>query len=353
MPQTAIEFAGKPRYGLSVAQITRSRRSAAVAVSAFGAAAAIGAFALVSPWPSAMTIRGLFELDSRRTRRQLEAFAPDHGLMERYDVAYGESPDERLDWFCPEEALGALPVVVWIHGGAWISGHKEDVDPYLRMIASQGYTTVTLDYSRGPDEQYPTALRQLNAALKFLSDNAAEFNVDPGRFVLAGDSAGAQLAAQLSTLITNPAHAREVGITPGLSTDQLAAVVLYCGVYDVRDIPNDFGVAAWGSRIALWSYLGDRDWSTTPGGVQMSVINHVTKDFPPTYISGGNGDALTATQSIPFARRLEELGVPVTRLFYPDDLQPALPHEYQFRMNYAESPAALASSIHFLDRVTI
>lgn len=332
---------------------TRARRSTAAAVSAAGAVAAIGAFALVSPWPSALAIRALFERDARRTRRALEAFAPEHGLMERYEVSYGDDPEMRLNWFCPEEALGALPVVIWIHGGAWLSGRKEDVDPYMRMMASQGYTTITIDYARAPEAKYPTALQQLNAALAFLSDNAVEFNIDPGRFVLAGDSAGAQLAAQLATAITNPAYAKELGITPGLTPDQLTALILYCGIYDVSDIPDAPGIGGWGSRIALWSYLGSRDWSHTVGGSQMSVHNYVTKDFPPTYISGGNGDALTQLQSRPFADRLESLGVPVTRLFYPDSLEPALPHEYQFHLEYEQAPEALASSIHFLDRATI
>jgi acetyl esterase/lipase len=336
-----------------VAQITRTRRSTAVAVSAVGAAAALGAFAVVSPWPSALAIRALFERDARRTRRRLDDFAPDHGLIEHYEVAYGDSPDMRLNWFCPEEALGALPVVIWIHGGGWISGCKEDVDPYLRMIASQGYTTVSLDYSPAPEHEYPTALQQLNAALKFLSDNAAGFNVDPGRFVLAGDSAGAQLATQLATAITSPLYAKQVDITPGLTSDQLTALVLHCGVFDLSDIPNTPGLVGWGTRTALWSYLGDRDWSKTPGAAQMSVIHHVTKDFPPTFISGGNGDALTETQSLPFAQRLSSLGVPVTKFFHSTDAVPALPHEYQFKMEFAESPKALAAAIHFLDRVTV
>lgn len=273
--------------------------------------------------------------------------------MERYEVMYGESPELRLNWFCPEEALGALPVVIWIHGGAWISGSKEDVDPYLRMIASQGYTAVSLDYARAPEEKYPTALHQLNDALAFLSANASEFNIDPGRFVLAGDSAGAQLAAQLATAITSPLYARQLGITPGLTADQLTALVLHCGIYDVADIPSSSRLSGWGSRTALWSYLGDRDWSKTPGAAQMSVLNQVTKDFPATFISGGNSDALTETQSVPFADRLAKLGVAVEKLFYPPDAATELPHEYQFHMEFAESPKALAAAIHFLDRVTV
>jgi acetyl esterase/lipase len=307
----------------------------------------------VSPWPSALAIRALFERDARRTRRRLDDFAPDHGLMERYEVSYGDHPEMRLNWFCPEEALGSLPVVIWIHGGAWISGAKENVDPYLRMIASQGYTAVSLDYSRAPEEKYPTALNQLNTALEFLSDNASEFNIDPGRFVLAGDSAGAQLAAQLATAITSPLYAKQLDIEPGLTKAQLTALVLHCGIYDLSDIPNSPGLGGWGTRTALWSYLGDRDWSKTRGASEMSVVHHATKDFPATFISGGNGDALTESQSAPFADRLASLGVPVTKLFFPTDALPQLPHEFQFHMEYAESPKALAAAIHFLDRVTV
>jgi acetyl esterase/lipase len=84
----------------------------------------------------------------------------------------------------------------------------------------------------------------------------------------------------------------------------------------------------------------------------MSTIDDVTADFPPTWISGGNGDPLTATQSRPLHDRLDQLGVDVTALFFPDDTQPPLPHEYQFHLDRPEAHQALQSTIDWLGRVT-
>ena len=84
----------------------------------------------------------------------------------------------------------------------------------------------------------------------------------------------------------------------------------------------------------------------------MGVLDDVTANLPPTWVSGGNGDPLTATQSKPLAARLSRLGVDVTKVFYDSDTSPALPHEYQFHLDLSEAHAALQSTIEFLDRVT-
>ena len=81
----------------------------------------------------------------------------------------------------------------------------------------------------------------------------------------------------------------------------------------------------------------------------MSSIRYVTEDFPPTYISGGNADALTDLESKPMAERLTELGVDVTTLFWPADYTPPLPHEYQFRLNLDAAQTALTETLSFLE----
>jgi acetyl esterase/lipase len=78
----------------------------------------------------------------------------------------------------------------------------------------------------------------------------------------------------------------------------------------------------------------------------------VTADFPETWISGGNADTLTPVQSEKLAERLKGLGDPVTDVFYDADHEPALPHEYQFHLDYADAQSALDSTIAFLDRVS-
>lgn len=304
-----------------------------------------------SPWPAALLIRALFNKGARETVAEMTPYVPD-GVAEVLNVAYGPGgPAETLDVFSPAGTEEPLPTVVWIHGGAWISGAKEDVTPYARIIAAHGYTTVSLNYSVSPEVVYPTALTQLNAALAFLVEHAAEFNIDPGRLVIAGDSAGAQLTSQLANLITNPAYAASMTISPALKPEQLAAVILNCGIYDISEIPHSPGLGGWGFRTALWGYLGRKHWSHTRGGREMSSLDFVTGAFPRTWISGGNGDPLTTKQSRPFAARLSALGVPVTAVFYDSTHEPELPHEYQFHLDFAEARSALNSTLEFLATV--
>lgn len=183
-------------------------------------------------------------------------------------------------------------------------------------------------------------------------DHAADYGIDPDRIVLAGDSAGAQLASQLATMVTNPDFELLVGIDAPMRASQLVGVVLNCGVYELDGMAKLTGIGAWGFHIALWAYTGTKDWSQQAPGALMSTLEFVTPDFPATWISGGNGDALTWVQSVPMANRLEELGVDVTRVFYPADHEPALQHEYQFHLDLDDAQDALRSTIRFLDRVT-
>ena len=307
----------------------------------------------LSPWPAALLIRAMFEKGAADTVTEMEPYAPEGGLSEHLDVQYGAAgADTSLDVFTPDGGSEPLATVVWIHGGAWISGDKSNVRPYVRMLASHGYTTVSLNYTVGPEATYPTALTQLNDALAFLVDHAAEYNIDPERIVIAGDSAGSNLTSQLATLTTSSEYAQLVGIEPALTKDQLRAVILNCGIYDVSEIPNAPGIGGWGFRVALWAYLGEKDWTDTAGGQQMSTLDYVTADFPTTWISGGNDDPLTPAQSQKLAAKLDGLGVDVTTVFYPKDHEPALPHEYQFHLDFADARSAFDSTVAFLDDVT-
>ncbi len=325
------------------------RPSRVVPTALLAAGVGVALVAVLNPWPAALLIRAVFQDDAGKTVDEMEPYAPTGGLTEYLDVSYGDAgADTTFDVFTPDSGAEPLTTVIWIHGGAWISGTKENVRPYVRMIAAEGYTTVALNYTVAPEAVYPTAVTQLNDALAFLVANADEYRIDPERIVIAGDSAGANLTSQLAVLTTNPDYAAEVGIIPALEARQLRAVILNCGIYDVSEIPNAPGIGGWGFRIALWSYLGSRDWENTPGDQQMSTLDDVTADFPTTWISGGNADPLTATQSVPLASKLEGLGVEVETVFYPDDTEPALPHEYQFHLDFEEARAAYQSTLDFL-----
>ena len=308
-----------------------------------------------TPWPSAMVIRAVFQQGGTATAEEITRHVPSTPLTQKSDVQYSDGSaggNTTFDAFSPRSGSARLPTVFWVHGGAWISGSKNDVDPYLRILAASGYTTIGVNYTVGPEAQYPTALVQLNEALAFLVAHAAQYRIDPSRIVLAGDSAGANLASQLAVLMTNPDYAELLGITPALSPDQVVGTILNCGVYDLGNMADLDGVAAWGFKVALWAYTGTQNWSADYAGTTMSTVDFVTPDFPATFISGGNGDGLTWIESVPMFNKLRSEGVQVTPLFWAADHNPPLAHEYQFHLDLLEARTALRDTIAFLAKVT-
>jgi acetyl esterase/lipase len=328
----------------------RTKVALGIIVAVVAVVALIGA---LTPWPSAMVIRAVFTKGGDDTAAEMDRHVPDTKLSVQKDVAYGDDgADTTMDVFRPASATGPLPTVVWIHGGAWISGAKENVDPYMRILAAEGYTTIAVNYTIGPEGVYPLAVQQLDTALAYIDEHAEELGVDANQIVLAGDSAGGQLASQMATLITSPDYAEIMDIAPSLKPEQLVATVLNCGVYDLSALAQLDGIAGWGFKSAMWAYSGNKTWAEDSTGATMSTIVWVTADFPATYISGGNDDGLTWLQSIPMAQRLDELGVEVTTQFWPAPHEPQLPHEYQFHLDLPDARTALQKTIDFLDTHT-
>lgn len=320
-----------------------------VGIAALAIAVTLAIAWFASPWPRVALIRYFLDRGGVATERALARHVP-RGVAAVSDIAYREGdPAARMDVFFPERVehtAERLPTIVWVHGGGWIAGHRSDIANYAKILAAHGYTTVAVDYALPPQAIYPTAVEEVNAALRYLANNAASLHVDPDRFVLAGDSAGAQIAAQVAVIVSNPDYARAIGIEPSIHAPQLVAAVLACGIYDMPRAGRG-GLYAKFFSAAFWAYSGRRDFKHDPRLRLMSVAEHLTPAFPPTFLTAGNGDSL-AGQSTEMARRLESLGVPVDALLYAPDHQPRLPHEYQFNLDSAAGRDALQRIVAFL-----
>jgi acetyl esterase len=303
----------------------------------------------VSPWPAALAIRYVFDADGRRTNAVLAGRVPAGVAARRNEIYAAGDPDARLDVFYPAVAQAqdrALLTIVWIHGGGFLSGSKEQIANYAQILAAGGYTVVAVDYSVAPERTYPTPLRQLNAALAYLQQNAARLHIDPQRFVLAGDSAGALLAAQIANAVTSAAYAKTLDLVPTLKPSQILGLLLYCGPYDMRP-PAPGAAFSWFVRTVLWSYSGRRDFANDPRLATLVVVNYLTPQFPPSFISVGNADPLSK-QSHALAAALAGLGVRAETLFFADDYAPPLPHEYQFNLDTDAARLALERAQEFL-----
>jgi acetyl esterase/lipase len=115
-----------------------------------------------------------------------------------HDVAYGEGPRRKLDVYAPSEAAGPLPVIVFIYGGSWASGDKDDYEFAGAALASRGFVTVVPDYRLVPEVRFPSFLEDCAAAVRWVSDHAAEHGGDGRRIVLVGHSAGGYNAVMLA-----------------------------------------------------------------------------------------------------------------------------------------------------------
>jgi acetyl esterase/lipase len=303
----------------------------------------------LSPWPSVLVIRRAFDKGAAEASLALEKHVP-AGISDLRNEAYDPAdPDGRLDVFFPSELNNSdrgLMTIVWIHGGAWISGTKNQIANYAKILASHGYTVVGVDYSVAPGKIYPTPVRQVNAALAYLAKYPQRLHVDPSRFVLAGDSGGAHIAAQVANVISVPSYASALGITPAIQRSQLRGVVLFCGPYDVENVRLD-GAFGGFLRTVLWSYSGTKDFKANQQFATASVVKYVTPEFPPAFVSAGNADSLEP-QSREFAEVLASRGVPVDTLFFPKDYAPPLAHEYQFNLDVTAGREALDRTVAFL-----
>lgn len=311
-----------------------------------GVVAAAFAF---SPWPSILLVRTVFDQGAAKASKKLERHVPASVTTSTRQYAPG-LPGAVLDIHRPVDAAAGMPTIVWIHGGGFVSGRRGDITNYAKILAGQGFTVVNVDYEIAPEARYPEPIRQVSLALAYLNREGPKLGFNTKRMVLAGDSAGAQIAAQTAAVITNPDYARLVGVRPDVGPEQIAGALLYCGVYDISGMGKDGGVLGWFVQSAGWAYSGKRNWRDDSRFRTMSVAPHLTGDFPPAFVSAGNADPL-GPQSLEMANALKAAGVTVTTLFFPADYQPALGHEYQFDLDNAAGQLALKQSVAWLRRL--
>jgi acetyl esterase/lipase len=309
----------------------------------------VAAFTL-SPRPTLAILVWQFDRGAAQASQALAPRVP-AGVQTLADQPVdGPWPDLRFELHRPDSPAppGGRALLVWIHGGGWVSGRKEDVANYLRIVAARsGLAVASLDYTLAPEAVHPTQLQQVHAGLFTLRVRAEALGIDPQRIVLAGDSAGAQLAAQLAAAITHPEYGQRLGVPAGsVDAQAIRGVALFCGPYDLG-LFNLEGKLGPVLRAVLWAFTGERDARATPAFELASVLRHVTADFPPAFITVGNADPLKA-HSLALEARLRTLGVPVQTLYFADDRTPPLGHEYQFNLDDPAGEEALQRLLAFL-----
>ena len=124
----------------------------------------------------------------------LLADSPKEGVEVVRDVAYGSDPRQQLDLF-RAGARGTLPVVIFVHGGAFVDGHRnrtpEVYSNVLYYFARHGVVGVNMEYRLAPEHRYPSGSQDVALAVQWVRQNIERHGGDPGRIFLIGHSAGA------------------------------------------------------------------------------------------------------------------------------------------------------------------
>ena len=207
------------------------------------------------------------------------------------DLAYVPNGHERqkLDLYLPADGTAApVPVIIWVHGGAWLAGSK-DRCPAQRFVDA-GYAVASINYRLSQHATFPAQIQDCKAAVRWLRAHASRYNLDPQRFGVWGASAGGHLVALLGT--AGNVDDFDVGENPDVSS-RVQAVCDFFGPTDftkMRDFPSAMDHDAADSPES--KVIGGAVQENEEKVQRANPITYVTKDDPPFLIVHGDKDPL-------------------------------------------------------------
>ncbi|MBA4064989.1 MAG: lipase [Isosphaera sp.] len=234
------------------------------------------------------------------------------GTAEHRDLRYGPHQERNtLDLFVPKSAA-PVPLVIWVHGGAWSAGSKSGNNPAMPLLA-KGYAVASINYRLSQHDVFPAQIEDCKAAVRLLRANAKKYNLNPDAFGAWGSSAGGHLVALLGTAGEVKELEGKVGDHAGVSS-KVQCVVDFYGPTELATMGKQSGP---NSKI-------DHDDPKSPesrliGGPikenkakadKASPLTHASKGSPPFLFLHGDADPLVPlAQSESLHAALKKLGV--------------------------------------------
>ncbi|MCB9874582.1 MAG: alpha/beta hydrolase fold domain-containing protein [Planctomycetaceae bacterium] len=216
------------------------------------------------------------------------------GIVAARDIEYAlvDGVSLRLDVYAPKEPVEARPLIVWIHGGGWKNGSKDQC-PALRFL-ERGFVVASVDYRLSDVAIYPAQIQDCKSAIRWLRANAKQFSIDPKRIGVWGSSAGGHLVALLGT----SGGDEYLEGTHG-NPEQSSSVQAVCDFFgptdflqmDAHALPiAPFKHDAPGSPEAL--VIGGPIQENKEKVAKANPVTYVTADDPPFLIVHGDNDPL-------------------------------------------------------------
>ena len=209
--------------------------------------------------------------------------------------------DNKVDLYLPRGTDSPTPVLVYIHGGGWVGGSKES--SVLRLIPwmEMGWAVVNVQYRLGEVSLAPAAVEDCLCALRWIIRNASNYNIDPERIVVTGNSAGGHLALTTGMV---PASAGLDRQCPGSETLSVTAIINWYGITDVGDLldgPNTKSYAVeWMGSMPNRFEIAER----------VPPLTYVRSGLPPILTIHGDADPTVPYQhGVQLHEELSKVGV--------------------------------------------
>jgi len=208
----------------------------------------------------------------------------------------------------PENSVGSLPVILYIHGAGWVFGNSHTHDRLIRELATEANVAVVFpEYSRSPEAKYPTALEEIYATLEWISDHAAVQNFDGDHITVAGDSVGGNMTAAITLL------AKE------RKGPKIAKQLLFYPVTDANFDTESYHEFAEGYFLTregmkwFWDqYTTDENQRNEITASPLRASLDDLKGLPEALVITAQADVLR-DEGEAYANKLREAGVPVTQ----------------------------------------
>lgn len=263
-------------------------------------------------------------------RKRDENLTVPENIKAYYDISYGQHGEANLlDIYMTQDVNEPQPVIVNIHGGAWVYGSKEIYKFYCMSLAQRGFTVVNINYRLAPENVFPSALEDVNEVLKFISENGSRYCMDSDRVVIVGDSAGAQIASHYAAVFTNPDFAALYDFE--LPDVKIKALGLNCGIYDAASMS--------GADLddLFMCYAGVLNNEISPEKAeQLNVLKYIGSSFPPSFVMTAEHDFLK-DKAEPMYRLLCDNNVPSAMKIYGRADQSEISHVFHVNMNLPEA----------------
>jgi acetyl esterase/lipase len=233
------------------------------------------------------------------------------------NILYGGEADKKLtlDIYQLKEQKNSY-LIVWIHGGAWRSGSKEN--PPLGLLG-YGYALASIDFSLSTEKIFPAQVHEIKAAVRFLRANANKYGFQPGKIIIWGSSSGGHLASLVATTSNHKDLEGNIGNYANTSSS-VQGCIDYFGPTNLLTILNQSTPHGLNVRLpALAILLGKPVEQVTDLAKLASPVFHVDAADPPMFIVHGEQDVqVPINQSIELMSAYKSKKLKIQMEFIPN-----------------------------------